>query len=169
MQAAAMRRERADESGGAGRKPNIGATLGAMAVNDISLRLPYPSHEVTHDDEIGRVWQPTHRDACQAEREVRGEGSKPVVREFTPGQITDDQPDFVAALDLALSHVHHMPKQAADRRPEDMQDMERPHKKSFIPRLIRRQRYATMQGQLSAGVVVKEISPRPRFEGPIRR
>ena len=36
----------------------------------------------------------------------------------------DDQADAMAALDLALRHIDHVPEQAAERRAQDMQNFQ---------------------------------------------
>ena len=64
------------------------------------------------------------RHALDAERKPRRQFGENRVGARAAGHRVDDQADAMAALDLTLRHVHDVPEQPADRRPQDMENFE---------------------------------------------
>ncbi len=50
----------------------------------------------------------------------------------------DDQADAVAAFDLALGHVNHVPEQSAERRTQDVDDFQAGGHDGGVPQVISR-------------------------------
>ncbi len=65
-----------------------------------------------------------NRNALDAEREPRRKFGENSVGARAAGRAVDDQADAMAALDLALRDIHHVPEQSAERRAQNMQNLE---------------------------------------------
>ena len=106
------------------RQARIGAALGAVAVHDIGLEIRQAARNTHERGNVGGVGQTVHRGPHHAEREMWREVAEDLVGARAARAGIDDEPDAMAAFDLLAREIDHMPKQAAERRPQDMDDLE---------------------------------------------
>lgn len=66
--------------------------------------------------------EPPHRDAVEAEPELRPELRQRFVGPLAAGGRVAEDADLVTACDLPASDVENMAEQPSERRPEDVQD-----------------------------------------------
>jgi hypothetical protein len=83
-----------------------------------------PTRDVTLRADIAEADVTTHRNAAEAEREMRPEACESLLRAIsTCGRVGYD-PDLVTARRLSARQVEHMAEQSAHGRPQDVQDPE---------------------------------------------
>ena len=85
----------------------------ARAPRNMPLR-----RDVAHSDVAA------HRHAGEAEREVRGERREGRCGAFATGRGIGHDADLVAARRLTAREIEHVAEQAADRRPQDVENLE---------------------------------------------
>ena len=123
MQAAAMRRVDPDRAAAA--EPRIGATLGAVAVQDVGTGLARAlSRHVALCRHIAQADMAAHRHAGQPERQLSGQRRERRIRPRAAGRGIRHDADLMAARRLRARQIDHVTKQAADGRPQDVQDIE---------------------------------------------
>ena len=120
-----MRRVDADGVVGAPPHADEGAGLGAVAVHDVGLELrdqaPNPQ---PHQDVVERGFA-ADRQAMHPELQPWRELGKRLVRAFAAGEAVGENPDMMAAIDLAIGDVEDVAEDAADRCAHGVQDAKR--------------------------------------------
>ena len=128
MQAAAMGRvdagDRPAPAEPCGDQPPVGATLGAMAMQDVGDDLAEMLEHPAHRHEIAQRDAAPHRKARGAERELRADRCDELVLETAAGGGVADDADVVAGFGLGIDEVDDVPKDAADRRAHDVDDLQ---------------------------------------------
>ena len=74
--------------------------------------------------DIARTELAGNRDALDSECEPRRQFGENGIGARAAGRAVDNQADTMAALDLALRDIDDMAEQAAERRPQNMDDLE---------------------------------------------
>ena len=123
MQAAAVRRVDADRLARTD-EACISAALGAVAVQHIRVRIMCALRHMAPCGHVAPADMAAHRDAAQAQREVRGERRERRIGAFAAGRGIGHDTDRVPARGLRARQVEDVPEQPADRRPQDVQDLE---------------------------------------------
>ena len=127
QQAAAMRRIGAHRAPVAERQPRIGAAFGAVPVHHVGFGLRDPAHDMA---KRGTSPGPGWRRMAMRVRPSASEGStarNAVIGALAAGAECGNQADAVAARDLRLGQIEHMAEQAADRRAQDVQNVQGSH------------------------------------------
>jgi hypothetical protein len=93
-----------------------------VAVQDVRAQGAVSARERPHHGRVAEVGIASHRHPGDAESEQRPELGKHLVGPLAAGRRIAEQPDVVPALGLRAGHIEHVPKQAAERSPEDVQD-----------------------------------------------
>ena len=123
-QRAAMGRIDADRVGRARRQPRQRGAFGAVAVQYVGGEEPDALRNHAQREDIGRTELAGDGDTLQTEREMRKKLGKSRIGTRAAGRRIDDEADAVAARGLAAGDVNDMAKQAAERRPQDVQDLQ---------------------------------------------
>ena len=104
----------------AGAETGIGATLGAMAMQDVEFeRAGVGKHRLV-GFEISKAWLAAHRNSEDAKPQCRGEGGKLAVRQAVFGVAVCKDPDGVALRRLFGCKIENVAEKAADGRAQAM-------------------------------------------------
>lgn len=130
MQAAAMRRIEAGRAAATSRKRTGQArqrpALGAVAVNDVDRLCLDATGDFRDGDQIARRRSTGERQPGNAERGALLHLCQALAPVGTGILIIDDEADAMTALRQRLAQIGDVSKQPADRRAQDLQDIERP-------------------------------------------
>ena len=85
------------------------------------------AHDVGEHERVARPHVAAHRHARKPERQLRCELGKLLLGARAAGAPVGDQADAVAARDLLARKIEHVAEQAADRRAEYVENVQRPH------------------------------------------
>jgi hypothetical protein len=95
-----------------------------MAVDDIGPDIGRPSRNMHAGRDVAQPELPAHGDPAETERQLGRQFRKGGLRSCPSGRGVRDEPHAMAARDLAARKVEHMAEEPADRRAQDMQDIE---------------------------------------------
>lgn len=116
-----------DADGVVGAPPHAdeGAGLGAVAVQDVGLeRGDQAPHAEPHQEIVRRRFA-ADRYPMHAELQPWREFGQRLVGAFAAGEAVSEDPDMMAAIDLAVGDVEDVTEDAADRGAHGVQDSKR--------------------------------------------
>jgi len=93
-------------------------------VNDVGPDPGGPSRNVHAGRDVVQAELPAHADPAETERQFRRQFRESGLGLCPAGRGIRDEAHAMSARDLAAREVEHMAEQPADRRPQDMQDIE---------------------------------------------
>ena len=102
-----------------------GAGLGTVAVQDVGLERGDQAAHAQPDQKILRRRFAADRQPVHAELQPRRELGQRLVRALAAGEAVGENPDMMAAIDLAVGEVEDVPEDAADGRAYGVQDAKR--------------------------------------------
>ncbi len=152
-QRAAMRRVGADGVRRGGREAGESRALGAVAMKDVRRQTADPARNAPQRIDVAQVELARDRNALHAERKARRKFGEDGVGALAPGHGIDNQADPMAALDLAVRHIHHVPEQSAKRRPQNMHDLETGRERTRVQVGARKRRRGPSPGGRMSGVI----------------
>ncbi len=138
QQAAAMRGIGAHRARVAEGQPRIGAAFGAVPVHHVGFGIRDPAHDMAKRWHIARSGLAAHR-ICgkgRVQATVRSARNAASARS-PPVPSAAIRPDAVAARDLRLGQIEHMAEQAADRRAQDVQNVQGSHCSKLVRARVR--------------------------------
>ena len=127
QQAAAMRRIGPHRRLAGKGKPGEGAAFGAVAVHDVGLGRANAARDMVAGGKIGRTERPLNGGQRQAERQRRRQAGEHRLGGVAAGQAVGNDADAMAARDLALHQIGDVAKQPADRRAQNVKNIEGLH------------------------------------------
>ena len=98
--------------------------LGAVAVQHVGREKLHSPRNQPQRRQVRRAELAPDRGTLEAELQARRKVGEDRFGARAAGRAVDNQSDAMAALGLAVRHVEHVAKQSAERRPQDMQDLE---------------------------------------------
>ncbi len=130
-----MRGVDADRAGVA-RQARIGAALGAVAVQHIGAAVARALGDVGHRLHVAPGEVAAHRDAGEAELQLRRQRRERRIGARPAGGRVGDDADLMAALGLSAGEIEHVAEQAADGGAHDVNDPERASRRGRHVRTI---------------------------------
>jgi hypothetical protein len=127
MEDAAMRRVEGDRVPKANtRRSYSGSALRAMSMHDLDIQPPGERPYPKRCRDIAKSQQTRHGHRVNPERGVTTKPIEPIGRHRVAAHAVDNDTQHVAAPGKFLGQVIDVPKQAADRRAQNLEDPQRP-------------------------------------------
>jgi hypothetical protein len=98
--------------------------LAPWPCNTFGCEKLYSPRDQPQRRQVRRAELARDRGALEAELQARRKVGEDCFGARAAGRTVDNKSDAMAALRLAVRHVEHMAKQSAERRPQDMHDLE---------------------------------------------
>ena len=110
------------DGAGARRQPRIGAAFGAVAVQHVGLERGDQAAQAQPDQKIFRRGFPADRHPMHAELQPWRKFGQRLVRTLATREAIGENPDVMAAINLAIGEVEDVPEDASDGRAYSVQD-----------------------------------------------